>query len=216
MKRISHTLVSDGTTDANLIPIIDWTLKRVAGVDISEGTHADFWRLPKKPDGLADKIIMAVALHPCDVVFVHRDAEKEPRNKRIEEIDAALHEAGHRIQLPAVAVVPVRMLEAWLLFDERAIRTAAGNPNGRMPLNLPAMKSAESRPNPKMDLKDALMTASGHAGRRLKKFNTKAAFWRIVDFMEDFSPLLQLPAFRAFEDSVRLMDRNDWKAGFYH
>ena len=37
MKRIHHTLVSDGISDANLIPIIDWTLKRVAGVALTQG-----------------------------------------------------------------------------------------------------------------------------------------------------------------------------------
>jgi len=216
MKVLRHTLVSDGTTDANLIPVIDWSLQQVGGVALSEGTRAEFWRLQNKPAGLAERLAKAVELFPCDVLFVHRDAERESPEVRVKEIRdafAIIREQG--IQLPAVAVVPVRMMEAWLCFDERAIRKAAGHPNGTLPLELPPLKRVESRPDPKNDLRQALQDASEHTGRRLKKFNTKAAFWRIVDCIDDFSPLRELPAFRTFEESIQSLKQNNWKPGFY-
>ena len=213
MKVIRHTLVSDGPTDANLIPIIDWTLKHAAGIPLSEGVRADFWRLPEKPPNATNRLLKAAEIFPCDVLFVHRDAEKDLPQVRCDEIRQAFDLAG--LQLPAVAVVPVRMLEAWLCFDEDAIRKAAGNPNGKVPLNLPSLKRVESRPDPKEDLREALLTASELAGRRRKKFNTTSAFWRVVDFIEDFSPLRELPAFLAFERSIKSLKDNDWKPGFY-
>jgi DNA-binding transcriptional regulator YiaG len=213
MKVIRHTLVSDGPTDANLIPIIDWTLKHAGGVPLSEGVRADFWRLPKKPQNPADRLLKAVEIFPCDVLLIHRDAERDLPQARFDEIRQAFDLAG--IQLPAVAVVPVRMLEAWLCFNEDAIRKASGNPNGKASLNLPALKRVESRPDPKEDLREALLTASELSGRRRKKFNTAAAFWRVVDFIEDFSPLRGLPSFLAFENSIKSLRDNDWKAGFY-
>lgn len=216
MKALRHTLVSEGTTDANLIPIIDWSLKRVGGVDLSEGARAEFWRLQRRPDGLAERLAKAVELSPCDILFVHRDADRDPPEVRIDEIReavAVIRKQG--IQLPAVAVVPVRMMEAWLCFDELAIRKAAGHPNGTSPLALPPLKRIESRPDPKSDLRQALRTASELSGRRLKKFDTRAAFWRIVDYIEDFSPLRELAAFRAFEDSIKRLKQNDWKPDFY-
>jgi Domain of unknown function (DUF4276) len=216
MKRIRHTLVSDGTSDANLIPIIDWTLKEVSGVSLTQGVRAEFWRFPRKPEGLPEKIIQAIEHYPCDVLFVHRDAEKQSSKDRVEEIQNALAAAKeHGVCVPAVAVVPVRMLEAWLCFDEAAIRKAAGNPNGNQPLSLPDHKRVEARPCPKNDLKKALLAASGLQGRRLKKFNTAAAFWRIVDYIEDFSPLRQLPAYRAFEAAVERMQNSGWSPGFH-
>src|SRR5579863_2023116 len=109
MRVIRHTLVSDGSTDANLIPIINWTLKHAAGVPLSEGRRAEFWRLPKKPLTQADRLLKAVELFPCDILFVHRDAERDPPHLRFNEISQAFDQAG--ITLPAVAVVPVRMLE---------------------------------------------------------------------------------------------------------
>ncbi len=213
--KIRHTLVSDGTTDANLIPIINWTLKQIGGIALSEGVRAEFGRLPKPPEGLAEKMGKAIELHPCDVLFVHRDAEKQSSESRMAEIRAALAAIPRKNQPPAVAVVPVRMLEAWLCFDEFAIRKAAGNPNGKTPLGLPSLKRVESRPDPKDDLRKALLAACELSGRRLKKFDTARAFWRIVDCIEDFSPLRELPAFQAFENSIKSLKHNDWKPGFY-
>lgn len=207
-------MVSDGSTDANLIPIIDWVLKHSAGVQLSEGQHADFFRLHQKPRNAVERLLCAVDNYPCEVLFIHRDAEKEEPQVRFDEIKQAFQRA--RLQLPAVAVVPVRMLEAWMCFDENAVRMASGNPNCDIPLNLPKLKRIESRPDPKQDLKEALLAASGLAGRRLKKFNANAAFWRLVDCIEDFSALRELPSFRAFEDSVKSLSANGWKPGFYN
>lgn len=213
MKTIRHTLLSDGPTDANLIPIIDWTLKRVAGIPLSEGVRADFWRLPERPQNATERLLKAVDIFPCDVLFIHRDAERDLPQVRFDEIRRAFDLAG--IQLPAVAIVPVRMLEAWLCFNEDAIRKASGNPTGKTPLNLPTLKRVESRPDPKADLREALLTASEHTGRRRQKFNTAAAFWRVVDYIEDFSPLRELPSYQAFEKSIKSLKDKDWQAGFY-
>lgn len=215
-KVLRHTLVSEGTTDASLVPIIDWTLKEQTGERLVQGTQATLWRLPKPPRGLPQKITKALELFPCDVLFVHRDADTATREDRTQEIHAALTKAqASGIQLPVVAVVPVRMLEAWLCFDEAAIRKAAGNPNGAETLALPDLKRAELRPDPKSDLQKALRTASDLQGRRLKKFDTARAFHRIVDYIEDFTPLRQLPAYRAFEATVRRMKENGFRPCFY-
>jgi hypothetical protein len=157
-----------------------------------------------------------VEYFPCDVLFIHRDAEKEGIETRDAEIRAGVENAmASGCKVPAVAIVPVRMTEAWLLFNETAIRQAAGNPNGRAVLNLPPVSRIESRPDPKRELLKALQVASELKGRRLKKFNTSQAFWRIVDFLDDFSPLRQLRAFSVFEDAVRRISANNWKSGFY-
>jgi hypothetical protein len=168
------------------------------------------------PSTLAERIGKAIELFPCDALFIHRDAEREDPHTRHTEIRAAYEAAiAAGCSLPAVAIVPVRMLEAWLLFDERAIRHAAGNPNGKVALSLPPLERIEERPNPKKDLREALKSASELKGRRLKKFNTSHAFGRVVDFLDDFSPLRQLPAYAAFENAVSRIRQNEWRPGFY-
>ncbi|GAB4206555.1 MAG: hypothetical protein OHK0022_33710 [Roseiflexaceae bacterium] len=105
--------------------------------------------------------------------------------------------------LPAtVCVIPVRMHEAWLLFDEVAIRAAAGNPNGRQPFQLPRLAEVERMPDPKERLNQLLKTASGLHGRRLQNW-AQVPTWRIADLIDDFAPLRALPAFQAFEEELR-------------
>jgi hypothetical protein len=216
MTHLKYTLLADGSSDANLLPIIDWTLKTVAGVALAEGTYADLWRLRKRPASLDQRIVKAVEFFPCTVLFVHRDAEKEPAIARSSEIKSAVETAARAgCAIPAVAVIPVRMIEAWLLFNEVAIRNAAGNPTGVVPLNLPAWQQTEELPDPKQVLQDALRTASELRRRRLNKFRAASAFRRIVDFVDDFSPLRKLTAFMAFENSVRHIAERQWAPGFY-
>jgi hypothetical protein len=94
------------------------------------------------------------------------------------------------------------MQEAWFLFDETAIRTAAGNPAGTHDLKIPR-RDPESLPDPKTILDKALRHASGLKGRRLDRFSTRRASYRLSDLIRDFSPLLQLRAFRRLENDVK-------------
>ena len=143
---------------------------------------------------------MAIELYPCDLLFVHRDAEKEPRKSRVEEIANAVIKDGIP---PHVAVVPVRMQESWLLCDERAIRVAAGNPNGAAKLHLPKRATIERIADPKEMVFKLLRTASGRQGRKLQRFNVEFARTQICEQMTDFSLLRGLPSFMAFETDVR-------------
>lgn len=211
-----HTLVCDGPTDANLIPILDWLLQQHLGHPLTEGVLAPVWRLENKPKSLSEKISRAIELYPCELLFVHRDAEKSDPAPRHREIREAVEAAGKEgIRVPAVAVVPVRMLEAWLLFDEQAIRSAAGNPNGKANLDLPGFHRIEDRPDPKEDLRKALRVASELQGRRLKKFDVAHAFSLITNYANDFAPLRQLKAFRELEQAVATASKNNWAVGFY-
>ncbi|MEL6582161.1 MAG: hypothetical protein AAFQ14_20630 [Cyanobacteria bacterium J06621_12] len=111
------------------------------------------------------------------------------------KIKCAMEEA--RItDIPIVCVIPIRMLEAWLLFDESAIRNAAANPNGKCQLKLPAMKEIENIPDPKSRLSQLLKDASGLTGRRLAKFNQNRAIYLLAQDINNFAPLDNLSAFQ--------------------
>jgi hypothetical protein len=100
----------------------------------------------------------------------------------------------------AVCVVPVRAMEAWLLIDEDALRSAAGNPKGRHPLDMPPLGTLESLPQPKARLNGLLRAASGLPPRR--RFHPPPRIHRLADLIKDFSPLRHLPAFRELEADV--------------
>ncbi len=88
------------------------------------------------------------------------------------------------------------MTEAWLLFDESAIRLASGNPNGKVPLKIPHISRLEDQPDPKQLLHELLTAASELSGRRRKSFDPKAGTRSIARLLDDFSPLRKLSAFR--------------------
>jgi hypothetical protein len=168
-------------------------------------------RLPRPPAALQNRILAAIDLFPCDLLFVHRDAEREDPEHRYKEIRDALQEASAQgFQTPAVCVVPVKMTEAWLLFDEASIRQAAGNPNGKNALGLPDLNRIELILDPKEGLSEILRKASGLSGRRLKTFNVPGSQIRITDLIEDFSPLRKLKAFQRLEEDIYRLKRNGW------
>jgi hypothetical protein len=199
MKEIRYTLITDGSSDSALMPILTWLLIEL-GVNIPiQPTWADFRRLHNPPKKLEDRIQKAIALYPCDLLFVHRDAEKESRQKRVSEIHQAVNLIKKDVIFPVVCVIPVKMTEAWLLIDEKAIREAAGNPKGRQPLNLPKPSKTEELSDPKETLKGLLETARGHAPRRQQT----VSITRIAELIDDFQPLKQLPAFIALESELK-------------
>ena len=132
MKELRYTLVSDGSSDRALLPILSWLLDAHGVHYPIQADWADLRRLPDPPKNLASRIEKSLELYPCDLLFVHRDAENCTLARRKAEISEILT-AMSLARPPAVCVVPVRMLEAWLLFDEAALRRASGNPNGRTP-----------------------------------------------------------------------------------
>jgi hypothetical protein len=104
--------------------------------------------LPPARLGLAERISRALALFPADLLFVHRDADRGPTATRREEIRRAV--AATMANQMTVPVVPVRMTEAWLLIDEAAIRSAAGNPRGKWYWICRGWARSRTGPTPKM------------------------------------------------------------------
>lgn len=109
----------------------------------------------------------------CDLLLVHRDSDSivettaaGPEHRR-SEIRDAIGESPYAGVW--ASIVPVRMTEAWLLVDEAAIRTVVGRPHGNESIELPALRDIEGIPSPKDVLTQALLSASGATGRRLRR-----------------------------------------------
>jgi len=199
LSSLTFTLLSDGSSDRALRPVLQWLLRQLSSRDF-EPQWADLRWVRQPPKSLAERIRMALGLYPCDLLFVHRDAERETREERVQEIRSQLEAVAVRT---AVCVVPVRMQEAWLLFDEEAIRLAADNPRGNKTLALPPLASVETIPDPKNLLYKLLEDASGLRAGRLHRFVPAARIHRLSELIEDFSPLRSLAAFRALEEDLR-------------
>lgn len=208
MNDLKISLVTDGPSDVVLLPIITWLLHEYLPLYSIQPTWADM--RPYRCRDLKQKIWLACQYFPCQILFVHRDAEAQPLEQRYDEIMEAVSQIGNKMEVPIVCVVPVRMQETWLLFDIKAIRWAAGNPNGRIPLQLPHRDRME-RMDSKDELHKLLKAASELSGRRLSKLDISQCSRRIPDIIEDFSPLRELPAFQRFETHlVETLQANGW------
>ncbi len=202
MKEIKYTLVCDGPTDKALLPILTWLLRQHLPEHAIQPNWLDIRELNAPPRSLHEKIRKGLELYPCDLMFVHRDAERENVEARTEEINNSLAQLPEYGSIPFALVIPVRMTEAWLLFDQQAIREAAGNPNGNQPLASIELRRVEDLPDPKDVLKVQLRTACGLHGRRLKQFNESRAMARVAALVSDFAVLRNLSAFQHLEEQV--------------
>ena len=211
MTELRYTLVTDGSSDIALVPILTWLLRENGVVYAIQSTWADLSRIPhRKRRRLEDKIRWSLELYPCDLLFVHRDAEREPRENRVNEIMTAIQSVLISIP-PRICVVPIRMQEAWLLFDEPAINHAAGNSSNRQSLDLPRINRLETLPNPKVELYDRLKLASNLSGRRLSGFPVSEYARDVSEFIQDFSPLRALSAFAALESELQqIIEQQGW------
>jgi hypothetical protein len=206
MNDLRFTLTTDGSSDCVLLRHLEWILRRAFGTRVAiQPQWADLRSLRRSPKSLSERVRVALELYPCDLLFVHRDAESADSSPRYEEIKRAVAEVG--VSTPTIPVVPVRMTEAWLLFDEQAVRSAAGNPNGRMAIDLPT-RNPETIADPKALLHDALRRASGLAGRRFRNLRTGDAVHRVAEYIDDFSPLQDLAAFQSLCDRVAEVARS--------
>lgn len=210
MSEITYTLLSDGTSDKALLPIIEWTLQQHFPDLVVQRQWADLSRLPKPPKTLTERIEKAIELYPCDYLFVHRNAEKQSLVERQCEIEDAWRVVTKGvITQTMVGVIPVRMTEAWLLIDEQAIRTASGNRSGRQAINLPPTRSLETLPDPKQTLQQLLRDASGLNGHRLQKFNVSKAIQLVANNINNYSALKILKAYEIFEESIKKLPLNN-------
>lgn len=190
---INIIFICDGTSDFCLVRVIEWLM----------GAHFDSvdYRVIQAQGcvpargALDDRLSRSARMYSGDLIVCHRDAERDGLNARADEISNAAAGVG----LPVVPMVPVRMSEAWLLFDESAIRSAANNANGRMPLNIPRPRDLESIVDPKNILHNLLCEASGLSGQRLRRFNSHSAVHRVASYISDFGGLRVLESFRTFE-----------------
>lgn len=195
MTTLTATLLTDGTSDRTLLPIVQFLLDEWCPVphriQFAEGLHSG---------SLRSRLPRLIDWFPCDLLFVHRDAERESHEVRTDEIRNALASMASQ-PIPHVCLVPVRMTESWLLLDESAIRAAAGNPKGSTPLKLPKIASIEGLADPKSKLFELLLAAAEVTGRHRRRFSPEAARHRVAELL-DPRTLRGLASFQAAEAQV--------------
>jgi hypothetical protein len=169
------------------------------------GNFADLRDMKNHPSvgNVVKRINEAGKLYPFDILFYHRDAEKNDRDIIKKRKDEILGKIDQQLASKLVCVVPITMMETWLLIDRDAIKKAAGNRNYAGTVDLPALSKLESIKDPKTKLHQTLSMTSGAKGRRLKTLNIHHAVHLVAENIKDYSPLRELSAFREFEKDLK-------------
>ena len=196
------TLLSEGSSDRMLIPAIKWLLDNHFPNTPFNIEYADLRGSAKNQISLPEKICLALELYPCDILFVHRDTDRDSYVLREGEILSAL-EVAECSTPKVIPVIPSKMSEAWLLIDENALKLASGNPNGKILIKLPKLNSIESIANPKGTLIDLLKRATGLSNRRRRSFNPNLAIHNLAENIIDYSPLRSLNSFQLLENNIK-------------
>lgn len=207
---LSYALVSEGGDDRMLHAPIDWLLGQHCRVPFS-GVWANPASMNDRSRVVSTRLSEVERYYPCDLAFVHRDTDNSSVQHRVAEIMQAARSSGY--PTPIVCVIPVRMTEAWFLFDEVAIRRAAGNPNSRVPLGLPGFQVVQRRANPKQIIEQSLVLASELRGRKLSQFQAGISNRKslVAAYIDDFSPLRSHRSFAQFEsDLVAMLRARGW------
>ena len=205
MDGLRYTLISDGSSDKILLNIIQWLFDDLYPKLPCNGNYADLRNLKNPPSQgkVVQRIEVAGNLYPFDILFYHRDAEMFDRQivqKRKNEI---LGKVDEQLASKIVCIVPVTMMETWLLINQDAIKKAVENRNYAGIVDLPALSRLESIKDTKALLHKILLTTSELKSRRSKKFNIHHAVHLVAENIKDFSPLRKLPAFREFENDLK-------------
>lgn len=198
MRQLTATLIGDGRSDRALIPLIQLVLDDLSPIPYSIQFADDL-----DENKLDQRILRAVELYPCDVLFIHRDSENQSYRLRETEIERAANAIKKTQSI--IKVIPVRMTESWLLPHEHAIRRAASNPHGKVLLALPPNKKIENLVDPKEALFQAIRIASELPTQRRNKLNVHHARHRVSELLteDDLTNLRQLPSFQHFELQVQ-------------
>jgi len=203
--RVSFILTGEGSSDLNLVNHIENAL-------IDEGfteVRGEIFNPSAFPvrigHEVANKLRFILKLYPsADVIFVHRDADNAGLAKRLNEIQRAAALVG--AEQAVIPVIPICMLETWLLTDITAIRRVSGNANGKHQIpSLPEINRLEQVKNSKSLLDSVLCEASSLAGNRLKKFRSQFSQMRarLTLELDVAGPVNGLPSYQDFRKSLR-------------
>jgi hypothetical protein len=206
MIELRYTLLTDGSSDKTLMNIIKWVLDDIYPKLPCHGSFADLRPLPNPPPfgNVIQRIKRAEELYPFDILFYHRDAENNDNNIIKKRKDEIFGKIDAQLASKIVCVVPITMMETWLLIDRDAIKKASGNRNYSDAVVLPAISKLEKIKDPKKELHQILKTCSNLKGRREKMFNEDSAVHLVAEYINDYSPLRQLSAFKEFEQDLKI------------
>ncbi len=207
MTTLVTAIYTEGPTDERFLPVI---LQRTLVDLLGEGSEdvVDVLQpILLNPDHKASRTedILAVARKAAGyhLLFIHADADEPTQASalayRIQPgiaLVKARQAAGEEVCRDLVPVIPVHMVEAWLLADPEALRAAIGTTLSSVDLGIPLRpREIEGDAHPKERLAEILRTARALRPRRRRKVDIGDLYQPLAEQIS-MESLRRLPAFQ--------------------
>lgn len=196
---IRFALITEGSSDRPLVGVLTRLCQTHAFCSVDGEWVNETLAMLESGKNTEDQLRALIGYDPSfNLIFVHHDADSRDDSSVRDRIAEGVERAGY--DGPAVPVVPIQEMEAWVLTDEAAIRQSVGNPNGRASLGLPKPKHIELRANPKELLRDVLVRAS-RPGRQQRELRAGGREFRrirrlLLENLDLEGPIAQLSAWQ--------------------
>ncbi len=205
MKKIKFALLCEGSSDRALVEHLKDLLINIGFDEVSDDSP-DLSSLPNPPGrDIKSKVDCLISLEPrIDAIFIHRDSDNAGIDERLAEIE---EQTRHLKSYRVVPLIPVKMLETWLLSDIDNIRIVSGNPDSTINLPIPKLAHLERVSDPKKLLFESLECASGLSGRKLNKFKKRLGEmrYRLTIDLDPEGPINQLSSYQSFRNSLETL-----------
>lgn len=180
MKALVLALYAEGRTDERFLPLI---IRRTAEqiileqgkfpVDVSEPIVLRI-KEPKPPNRAACVLRAACQAKGYHALVVHSDADdSKPERAMAERLQPGfdlVSKEKYKACRQLVPIIPIRMTEAWMLADVKALQEVIGTDLDADGMGIPKKaKSVENDADPKKRLENAVRNVEKHHSRRSRR-----------------------------------------------
>ena len=204
-------LATEGTTDIRFFEsIVRRTFQEIALRECRPDIDIDIRRLNTKKTGRS--FIEYVKQASYDgvkdfgmmVLAIHADADRETydgrRRYNIDPAQEELDKQGDDYCKILTPVIPVRMMEAWMLADKELLKSEIGTTKSDNDLKI--NRDPETIADPKAVIEEAIRIAQSDLPKRRQRL-TISDLYAIIGDKISINKLLSLDSYQKFQDEVR-------------
>lgn len=209
-KQIIIGLITEGSTDVRFLEsIVRRTFEKIAfecpqDIEIYiqplrvDKVGLSFIELIEKAsrEGVSSIGIMALAVH----TDADRDTYEQRLNNKIIPAQTSLNGRDNNYCKILTPVIPVKMIESWMLADKELLKKEMGTTKSDKELGI--KRNPESIANPKSVIEEAIRIATENLSRRRQKLSISDLYAIIGDTIS-LDELSKLDSYRKFQDAVR-------------
>lgn len=201
----------EGNTDVHFLEsIIERTFEEIACQECR--TEIDIYpvqHIAKKPGEFIDTVISYAQESyelGVSVLCVHSDADNgTDKNVFAQKITPAFSavslSAQNNICSNLVAIVPVQMIEAWMLADKELLKNEIGSQQSNQKLGID--RQPESIADPKSVIEEAIRVARQNLAKRRRDELTIDDIYQAIGRKIKLEKLATLPSYQKFQEAVR-------------